>query len=113
MRTSGFLVLQLFCLILTIFYSRVNAQPRDFTKLVNPFVGTIGTGNTFNGPVLPYGMVQPGPYLKYTDDQKSGTIYGFSHTHLSGMAGGGNGTPGDIIFMDPFLCGTSYRTIHS
>lgn len=102
MRTSGFIVLQLFCLILTIFYSRVNAQPRDFTKLVNPFVGTIGTGNTFNGPVLPYGMVQPGPYLKYTDDQKSGTIYGFSHTHLSGMAGGGNGTPGDIIFM-PFL----------
>ena len=79
--------------------ARVNGQTRDFTKLVNPFVGTIGSGNTFTGPVLPYGMVQLGPYLKYSEDQQSGTIYGFSHTHLSGMAGGGNGVPGDVIFM--------------
>ena len=80
-------------------FAQNKSQPRDFTKLVNPFVGTIGSGNTFTGPVLPYGMVQLGPWLNYEADQQSGTIYGFSHTHLSGMAGGGNGTRGDVIFM--------------
>lgn len=67
--------------------------------LVNPFVGTIGSGKTFLGPVLPYGMIQPGPYMRYAKDQQSGTINGFSQTHLSGMAGGGIETPGDILFM--------------
>jgi predicted alpha-1,2-mannosidase len=74
-------------------------QPVGPAQLVNPFVGTIGTGKTFLGPVLPYGMIQPGPYMRYAGDQQSGTIYGFSQTHLSGMAGGGIETPGDILFM--------------
>ncbi len=72
---------------------------RDYTALVNPFIGTEGSGNTFMGPVLPYGMVQLGPYLKYSDNHESGTIFGFSHTHTSGMAGGGNGVRGNILFM--------------
>ncbi|HWS00292.1 MAG TPA: GH92 family glycosyl hydrolase, partial [Prolixibacteraceae bacterium] len=75
------------------------AGEKDYASLVNPFVGTIGTGKTFLGPVLPYGMIQPGPYMRYAKDQQSGTIYGFSQTHLSGMAGGGVETPGDILFM--------------
>ncbi len=74
---------------------------KDYTALVNPFIGTVGSGNTFMGPSLPYGMVKPGPYLSYMSKNAPGTIYGFSHMHVSGMAGGGNGVPGEIIFM-PF-----------
>lgn len=76
-----------------------NSTERDYTALVNPFIGTEGSGNTFMGPVFPYGMVQLGPYLRYSEDHNSGTIYGFSHTHTSGMAGGGNGVRGNILFM--------------
>ncbi|NOR74252.1 MAG: glycoside hydrolase family 92 protein, partial [Draconibacterium sp.] len=82
-----------------VFSTCTNSTESDYTTLVNPFIGTVGSGNTFMGPVLPYGMVQLGPYSKYSEDNNSGTIYGFSHTHVSGMAGGGNGVPGDITFM--------------
>ncbi|MCD6596290.1 MAG: glycoside hydrolase family 92 protein, partial [Bacteroidales bacterium] len=75
-----------------------NSTDKDYSSLVDPFIGTIGSGNTFMGPVLPYGMVQLGPYLRYSEDHNSGTIYGFSHMHVSGMAGGGNGVPGNIMF---------------
>lgn len=78
--------------------SNNNTNTKNLTKLVNPFIGTVGSGNTFLGASLPYGMVQLGPYQKYLDND-SGIIYGFSHTHVSGMAGGGNTTPGNIIFM--------------
>jgi putative alpha-1,2-mannosidase len=74
-------------------------EEKDYAARVNPFIGTIGDGNTFTGPVLPYGMIQPGPYMKYEDDKNSGVIYGFSHTHLSGMAGGGVSVPGDVLVM--------------
>ena len=33
----------------------------DVLDAVNPFIGTDGTGHTFPGPVMPFGMVQPGP----------------------------------------------------
>ena len=67
------------------------AQPRDFTRWVNPFIGTGGHGHTFPGATMPFGMVQLSPDTRidnwdgssgyhYSDD----TIYGFSHTHLSG-----------------------------
>lgn len=68
-----------------------NAQQKDYTKLVNPFIGTGGHGHTYPGPSMPFGMVQLSPDTRlkgwdgcsgyhYTDS----TIYGFSHTHLSG-----------------------------
>ena len=76
-----------------------NSSKNNYAALVNPFIGTVGNGNTFLGPVLPYGMVQLGPYSRYDEDMNSGTIYGFSHTHVSGMAGGGNTTPGSVIFI--------------
>ena len=82
--------------------SKSDSSQIDYTPLVNPFIGSIGSGNTFMGASLPYGMVQLGPYLRYSEDYTTGTIYGFSHTHVSGMAGGGNSVPGDIIFM-PFV----------
>jgi predicted alpha-1,2-mannosidase len=49
--------------------------------------------------------------MRYAKDQQSGTIYGFSQTHLSGMAGGGIETPGDILFM-PALGKGSFLSGH-
>ncbi len=108
-------------IVLLIFFLNLGCSchnnKKDFASLVNPFVGTIGTGKTFQGPVLPYGMIQPGPYMAYSEDQLSGTIFGFSQTHLSGMAGGGVGTAGDILFMpaiekDSFINGFPSKFQH-
>jgi len=34
---------------------------KEYTQFVNTFIGTDGTGHTFPGPCIPFGMVQPGP----------------------------------------------------
>src|SRR5436309_16089970 len=67
------------------------AQTRDYTRWVNPFIGTGGHGHTFPGATMPFGMVQLSPDTRGPDwDGSSGyhysddVIYGFSHTHLSG-----------------------------
>ena len=99
---SIFLLLTAYCLLLT-----VNAQTRDFTRWVNPFIGTGGHGHTFPGATMPFGMVQLSPDTRidnwdgssgyhYSDD----IIYGFSHTHLSGT-----GIPDgcDILFMPTII----------
>ena len=76
------------------------------TSYVNPFVGTDGHGHTFPGAILPFGMVQVSPDTRldgwdgcsayhYSDD----TLYGFSHTHLSGT---GCSDYGDLLIM-PFV----------
>ena len=63
----------------------------QYTKKVNPFVGTDYNGHTYPGVVAPFGMVQLSPDTRlggwdgcsgyhYSDS----IIYGFSHTHLSG-----------------------------
>jgi predicted alpha-1,2-mannosidase len=64
---------------------------RDLTRYVNPFVGTGGHGHTFPGATAPHGFVQLSPDTREANwDGSSGyhysdnTIYGFSHTHLSG-----------------------------
>lgn len=78
---------------------------RELTDYVNPFVGTDLHGHTFPGAIVPFGMIQPSPDTRlegwdgcsvyhYSDD----TIYGFSHTHLSGT---GCEDYGDILVM-PF-----------
>src|SRR5215213_7406273 len=102
----------LFSLLL---FSNVFAQPetpKDFTRYVNPFIGTGGHGHTFPGASVPFGMVQLSPDTREDNwDGSSGyhysdnTIWGFSHTHLSGT-----GIPDycDILFMPmsgppPFL----------
>jgi putative alpha-1,2-mannosidase len=36
-------------------------QPKDFTRYVNPFIGTGGHGHTFPGATVPFGMVQLSP----------------------------------------------------
>jgi len=87
--------------IISIRYS--HAQVIDYTKLVNPFMGTGDHGHTYPGAVLPHGMVQLSPDTRMENwDGSSGyhfsdnTIIGFSHTHLSGT-----GEPEfcDILFM--------------
>ncbi|MFT3753361.1 MAG: GH92 family glycosyl hydrolase [Paludibacter sp.] len=67
------------------------------TSYVNPFIGTGAvasslSGNNFPGATVPFGMVQLSPDTRNAPDwgQASGydhndsSIYGFSHTHLSG-----------------------------
>ncbi len=98
-RRLGGLVL----LLLTAYFSLLTAQTRDYTRWVNPFIGTGGHGHTFPGATLPFGMVQLSPDTRIDNwDGSSGyhysdnIIYGFSHTHLSGT-----GIPDgcDILFM--------------
>ncbi|MEP6614263.1 MAG: GH92 family glycosyl hydrolase, partial [Mucilaginibacter sp.] len=76
---------------------------KDFTKYVNPFIGTGGHGHTYPGAVVPFGMVQLSPDTRLTGwDGCSGyyysdtTVYGFSHTHLSGT---GIADYCDVLFM--------------
>lgn len=94
---------------------------RDYTALVNPFIGTGGHGHTYPGASVPFGMMQLSPDTRGADwDGSSGyhysdsVIYGFSHTHLSGT-----GIPDycDVLFM-PFVGevqwdGKDYRSTFS
>jgi predicted alpha-1,2-mannosidase len=77
-------------LLLLLFPLALIAQ-KDYTKLVNPFIGTGGHGHTYPGASMPFGMMQLSPDTRMADwDGSSGyhysdsVIYGFSHTHLSG-----------------------------
>ncbi|NOR73640.1 MAG: glycoside hydrolase family 92 protein [Draconibacterium sp.] len=75
-------------------------DPLDF---VDPFIGTGFHGHTFPGATVPFGMVQLSPDTHIMGwDASSGyyyedsTIYGFSHTHLSGT---GIGDMGDVLLL--------------
>ncbi|MFT4601104.1 MAG: putative alpha-1,2-mannosidase [Arenicella sp.] len=81
------------------------AQEKEYSKLVNPFIGTGAHGHTYPGVSAPFGMMQLSPDSRldgwdgcggyhYTDKK----IYGFSHTHLSGT---GVSEYGDLLIM-PF-----------
>ena len=70
---------------------RFQNAKKDYTSLVDPFIGTGGHGHTFPGATVPFGMVQISPDTRWEDwDGSSGyhysdkTIMGFSQTHLSG-----------------------------
>ena len=88
----------------------------DLLQYVDPFIGTGFHGHTFPGPVRPHGMLQLSPDTKLNGwDASSGyhyddnTIYGFSHTHLSGT---GIGDLGDILFL-PYTEKTTGKPIAS
>ncbi len=75
------------------------------SKFVNSFIGTNGTGHTFPGPSLPFGMVQPGPDnsiqgWNHTSgyQYKDTLLLGFSQMHFSGT---GIGEMGNILLL-PF-----------
>lgn len=84
--------LNLILLLFAACSSSLSAQAaKDYTRYVNPFIGTGGHGHTFPGATVPFGFVQLSPDTRMDDwDGSSGyhysdtQIYGFSHTHLSG-----------------------------
>jgi predicted alpha-1,2-mannosidase len=85
--------------------NKIEIKSVDYTKFVNPFIGTDGTGHTFPGPTMPFGMVQPGPDntdkgWDYTSGYqlKDSIIIGFSNTRASGT---GISEFGDILLF-PF-----------
>jgi len=91
-------------LTILVTFGMISAQT-DYTKYVNPFVGTDGHGHTYPGASMPFGMMQLSPDTGTEGwDWCSGyhasdsSIIGFSHTHLSGT---GVADYGDILFM-PF-----------
>ena len=120
MRKLLFSVLA-FLLVLGGCTSPQSSQPEtDYTQLVNPFIGTDFTGNTYPGAQAPFGMVQLSPDNGLGGwDRISGyfypdsTIAGFSHTHLSGT---GAGDLYDVLFMPvtlPFKEAEGELGIHS
>jgi len=86
----------------------------NLIQYVNPLVGTKNMGHTFPGPTTPFGMVQLSPETNqqtmfidgtYNADTykycagyqyEDTTIFGFSHTHLSGT---GHSDLGDFLIM--------------
>ncbi len=93
----------IFLLFLFIISFSIFSQ-NNFSKYVNPMIGTGGHGHTFPGATVPFGMVQLSPDTRIDGswDGCSGyhysdsVIYGFSHTHLSGT---GCSDYGDIMLM--------------
>jgi predicted alpha-1,2-mannosidase len=90
-------------------YASVNQEDKDFTKYVNPFIGTGSvdslslSGSNFPGAVYPFGLVQLSPDTNENPDNPcsgydyaDSTIIGFSHTHLSGT---GVADLFDFLFM--------------
>ncbi len=65
------------------------AEPR-LTKLVDPFVGADGGGNTVPGAAVPFGFVELSPDTTNADTSgyaSDGQVIGFSATHVSGTGG--------------------------
>ena len=71
--------------LVAVFIFPASAQSKkDYTHLVDPFIGTGGHGHTYPGAVVPFGMVQLSPDTRYDGwDACSGyyytdtTVYGF------------------------------------
>lgn len=82
----------------------------QYTKFVDPKIGSEGLGRVFIGPSMPYGMVKPGPDCVSMPnagwEKMPEAVKGFSQTHVSGTGGGqkyGN------ILIQPFK-GTTLMT---
>ncbi len=80
-----------------------SSESIDYTLYVNPFIGSEGTGHTFPGPCMPFGMVQPGPDnvdkgWDYTSgyQYKDSIILGFSQTRANGT---GINEFGDVLLQ--------------
>jgi len=109
----------------------------DYSKFVNPFIGTSKMGHTFPGATVPFGMVQLSPQtnfeVMFKDDgsynratyeycagyqHRDSTIIGFAHTNLSGT---GHSDLGDFLLMptigklvlDPFKTQTGEKGFYS
>ncbi|MEP6703566.1 MAG: GH92 family glycosyl hydrolase [Acidobacteriota bacterium] len=105
---------QLGLLVLVFCYCTNAQRPVNYTRYVNPLIGTQKMGHTYPGATVPFGSVQLSPdtdeqphniggkYNKeayrycagYQYDDRS--IVGFSHTHFSGT---GHSDLGDFLIM--------------
>lgn len=90
-------------ILIALSVSKYGFSQTDYSRYVDPFIGTGGHGHTYPGATVPFGMVQLSPDTRLSGwDGCSGyhysdsVIYGFSHTHLSGT---GCSDYGDILFM--------------
>ena len=77
---------------------------KDYSRYVDPRIGSEGLGRTFPGPCMPYGMAKPGPDAVTMPNAGWAPIpepvKGFSQMHVSGTGGGqkyGN------ILIQPYL----------
>ncbi|RZJ54107.1 MAG: glycoside hydrolase family 92 protein [Flavobacterium sp.] len=75
----------------------------DYTKYVDPIIGSGGHGHVFVGANVPFGAAQLGPVNIFEGwdwcsgyNYASNTILGFTHTHLSGT---GIGDLNDILVL--------------
>ena len=69
--------------------------PAGHAEFIDPLLGAAGGGNVFPGPVVPFGMMKPGPDMFRGEGRdanagwdESAPIRGFSQTHVSGTGGG-------------------------
>lgn len=96
----------------------LSCKAGDFTKYVNPMIGTGAVENSLSGnnhpaATVPYGMVQLGPDTHVAPDwynasgynYNDSTIYGFTHTRLSGT--------GASDLIDVSLFPTTSRAVSS
>jgi predicted alpha-1,2-mannosidase len=89
---SGVMLHRWCCSLLLLAAGTVHAAaPGSFTRYVDPFIGTDGTGHVLPGAMMPWGMVAPSPDMattgwSYTSgyQYRTTTMLGFSNTHISG-----------------------------
>ena len=91
---------------LTIFFAIgfLMTMAQDYTRYVDPRIGSEGLGRTFPGPCMPYGMAKPGPDAVSMPNAGWAPIpepvKGFSQMHVSGTGGGQK--YGNILIL-PYL----------
>ena len=95
--------------------ANIYSTNKDYTKYVNPFIGTSKMGHVFPGATAPFGMVQLSPQTNFevmhNEDgsynsetyeycagyqHRDSTIIGFAHTNFSGT---GHSDLGDFLVM--------------
>ena len=105
-------------LLFFILHNSVYAETKskDFTKYVNPFIGTTKFGHCSPSSCVPFGLIQAGPETGNFDweyaagyQYNDSTVYGFSQTRLNGT-----GVPdlGDLLIL-PFNGGIEQEVYYS
>ncbi len=87
MKNMKYILLSLFCCLSFVVYAQEN-----YTKYVDPTIGSEGLGRVFIGPAYPFGMVKPSPDCSLGSNSgwlpQPNPVLGFSQLHTSGTGGG-------------------------
>ena len=92
-------------IIIALLFVAYACSEQETSKLdmVDPMIGTDGTGHTFPGATVPFGMVQLSPSNDFKGwawcsgyHYQDSVLKGFAHTHISGAGLTGLG---DFLFM--------------